>query len=136
MTSQARPAWWRRALGPVAAALVTLAIVLGASAPAAAHAELIDTDPDEGAVVETAPETVTLTFTEPVRCAVPVEDRGLGRTYIRATGGPDVTGGAFETAAAHARSSDAWRYHEIETTHMVPQNRPDELAAILLDLAT
>ncbi len=94
-------------------------------------------DPAEGAwsAPRRSPQPIA-TFTEPVRCAVPVDDRGLGRTYIRATGGPDVTGGAFETAAAHARSSDAWRYHEIETTHMVPQNRPDELAAILLDLAT
>ncbi|WP_416956452.1 copper resistance CopC/CopD family protein [Nocardioides sp. T5] len=40
--------------------------MLGA-APASAHAELIETDPVEGAVVETAPDTVTLTFNEPVR---------------------------------------------------------------------
>jgi copper transport protein len=51
----------------VAAALVALALVLLGAAPAAAHAELVDTDPDEGAVVETAPSTVTLTFSEPVR---------------------------------------------------------------------
>lgn len=74
------------------------------------------------------------TFTEPVRTAVPVDERPLGRTYVRATR-EDVTGGAFEAAAAHASTSPAWRYHEIDTTHMVPQNRPDELAAILLDLA-
>ncbi len=67
MTSPARPQWWRRALGPVCTALVALAILLGASPPAAAHAELVDTDPAEGAVVETAPDTVTLTFSEPVR---------------------------------------------------------------------
>ncbi|MCW2737497.1 MAG: copper resistance protein CopC [Nocardioides sp.] len=47
--------------------LVALALVLGGGAPASAHAELVDTDPDEGAVVETAPDTVTLTFNEPVR---------------------------------------------------------------------
>ena len=62
-----RPAWWHRALGPVAVLLAALAIVLGSSVPASAHAELVDTDPDEGAVVETAPDTVTLTFNEPVR---------------------------------------------------------------------
>ncbi|RZT88961.1 pimeloyl-ACP methyl ester carboxylesterase [Pseudonocardia sediminis] len=74
------------------------------------------------------------TFTEPVRTAVPVDERRLGRTYVRATV-EDVTGGAFTAAAAHAKDSPAWRYHEIETTHMVPQNRPDELAEILLNLA-
>lgn len=79
-------------------------------------------------------EQPVATFTEPVRTAIPVDERPLGRTYVRATG-EDVTGGAFETAAAHAKASPAWRYHEIETTHMVPQNRPDDLAEILLNLA-
>ena len=67
MTSQARPAWWHRACRPVVAALVALAIVVLGGAPASAHAELVETDPAEGAVVEVAPETVTLTFNEPVR---------------------------------------------------------------------
>lgn len=71
MTSPARPvrrhpalpAGWAR----VAAALVALALVVLGAAPASAHAELIGSDPAEGAVVETAPDTVTLTFNEPVR---------------------------------------------------------------------
>jgi copper transport protein len=71
VTSQARPAGWRRALlrgaGPVAALLVALAIVLAGVSPASAHAELVSTDPEEGAVLDAAPGTVTLTFNEPVR---------------------------------------------------------------------
>ena len=63
MVAPGRPA----GLDPVAAALVALAIVLLPGAPASAHAELVETDPAEGAVVATAPETVTLTFNEPVR---------------------------------------------------------------------
>ena len=71
MTSPARPvrqcpalpSGWAR----VAAVLVALALVVLGAGPAAAHAELIDTDPAEGSVVETAPDTVTLTFNEPVR---------------------------------------------------------------------
>jgi pimeloyl-ACP methyl ester carboxylesterase len=73
------------------------------------------------------------TFTEPVRLAVPLEQRGTGLTYVRATADPD--GAAFEPFARHARESPAWRYHEIATTHMIPENRPDELAAILRTLA-
>jgi pimeloyl-ACP methyl ester carboxylesterase len=73
------------------------------------------------------------TFTEPVRCSVPLEERGKGLTYIRATADPD--GATFEPFAAHARQSPAWRYHEIATTHMIPENRPEELAAILRGLA-
>ncbi|MBC2933828.1 copper resistance protein CopC [Nocardioides sp. zg-1228] len=49
------------------AVLVALALVVLGAAPASAHAELVDSDPAEGAVVETAPEVVTLTFNEPVR---------------------------------------------------------------------
>ncbi len=73
------------------------------------------------------------TFTEPVRLAVPLEERGLGLTYVRATADPD--GAVFEPFARHARESPAWRYHEIATTHMVPENRPGELVAILRTLA-
>ncbi|TGN64593.1 copper resistance protein CopC [Nocardioides eburneiflavus] len=51
----------------MSAALVALALVVLGGSPAAAHAELVETDPAEGAVVGTAPETVTLTFNEPVR---------------------------------------------------------------------
>ena len=72
------------------------------------------------------------TLTEPVRVSVPVERRDLGRTYIRATADPN--GALFDASAARARTSSAWRYHEIATTHMVPENRPDELATILLTL--
>ncbi|GAA5117368.1 copper resistance protein CopC [Alloalcanivorax gelatiniphagus] len=45
---------------------VALLVVLGAAAPAAAHATLVSTDPGEGAVLESAPERVTFTFDESV----------------------------------------------------------------------
>jgi copper transport protein len=66
-----RPARRHRPAGRLAAALVALALallaVVGAGSPAAAHAELVGSDPAEGAVVDTAPETVTLIYNEPVR---------------------------------------------------------------------
>jgi hypothetical protein len=71
-------------------------------------------------------------FTEPVRLARPLEQFPFSRTYVRATADP---GGPFEAPAARARASAAWRYREIATTHMVPENRPDELAGLLLELA-
>ena len=76
-------------------------------------------------------------FTEPVRLAQPLEDLPFTRTYVRATGDePDSPGGrAFATAAHRARTSPAWEYHEIVTGHMVPNNRPEELTAILAALA-
>jgi pimeloyl-ACP methyl ester carboxylesterase len=85
----------------------------------------------ERAAVRRVPQPLG-TFTEPVRCSVPLEERGKGLTYVRAT--EDPNGAGFEPFAAHARRSPAWRYHEIATTHMVPENRPQELTAILAGL--
>jgi pimeloyl-ACP methyl ester carboxylesterase len=76
-------------------------------------------------------------FTEPVRMRQPLEDFPFSRTYIRATAdAPDAAGAtAFESAAARARNSPAWQYHEIATNHMIPNNRPKELTDLLLELA-
>jgi copper transport protein len=51
----------------LAALGLVLGLVLGTAAPAAAHAELVDTDPDQGAVLDHVPEEVALTFNEVVR---------------------------------------------------------------------
>ncbi|MFI5626669.1 copper resistance CopC/CopD family protein [Nocardioides sp. NPDC051685] len=57
----------RRGLGRllVVLAAAAYAVLLGIS-PAQAHASLIGTDPEEGAVLEQAPETITFTFDEAV----------------------------------------------------------------------
>jgi pimeloyl-ACP methyl ester carboxylesterase len=74
-------------------------------------------------------------FTEPVRLARPLEDYPFTRTYIKATGEPrPESGGPFWAAADRAVASPSWRYREIATNHMIPSNRPDELARLLLEL--
>lgn len=94
-------------------------------------------DPDEGTwmTARRVPHPLGC-FTEPVRLVRPLEDFELSRTYIKATLDPptDVGAEALLRAAARAQASPAWRYHEIATTHMVPSNRPDALAALLADL--
>ena len=76
------------------------------------------------------------TLTEPVRLSKPVEDWPCSLTYIKATADPgESADSAFNRAAARARSSDRWAYHEIEATHMIPFSHPRELADILLALA-
>jgi hypothetical protein len=71
----------------------------------------------------------------PVRLARPLEDYPFTRTYIKATGEPRPdTGGPFWDAADRAMASPAWRYREIATNHMIPSNRPEELARLLLEL--
>ena len=76
-------------------------------------------------------------FTEPVFLSQPLESFPFSRTYIKATHAPenDIGNEAFWRAARHAKSSPAWRYHEIATNHMVANNRPEELARILAAIA-
>jgi pimeloyl-ACP methyl ester carboxylesterase len=75
-------------------------------------------------------------FTEPVRLARPLEDYPFSRTYIKATGEPRPEAGhPFWDAADRASGSPAWRYHEIDTNHMIPANRPGEMVRLLLELA-
>jgi len=76
-------------------------------------------------------------FTEPVFLSQPLESFPFTRTYIKATSAPenDIGNDAFWRAARHAKGSPAWSYHEIATNHMVANNRPEELARILLEIA-
>ena len=66
-----------------------------------------------------------------------VESFPFTRTYIKATQAPenDIGNEAFWRAARHAKGSPAWRYYEVATNHMVANNRPEELARILADIA-
>lgn len=57
----------RRAPALVVAVLATVIAVLGTAAPASAHATLVGTDPAEGAVLASSPDTVSFTFDEPVQ---------------------------------------------------------------------
>lgn len=77
------------------------------------------------------------TFTEPVHLAQPLEDYPFGRTFIKALGDPRQTDGPdpFYDVADRVRTDARWRYHESTSNHMIPQNRPRELADILLALA-
>ncbi len=52
--------------------LLTMAACVGLAGPAAAHNVLISSDPAEGAVVQTAPTVITLTFDEAVQDFQPV----------------------------------------------------------------
>lgn len=76
------------------------------------------------------------TFAEPVHLAKPLEEFPFTRTYVKATGDARVADGPdqFWEAADRARTSPEWRYRETTSNHMVPNNRPDELADLLLEL--
>lgn len=74
-------------------------------------------------------------FTEPVRLAKPLEDFGFPLTYVKATGEPrpDASDG-FWDAYDRAQASATWRTFTVDTNHMIPNNRPGELADILSGL--
>lgn len=75
------------------------------------------------------------TFSESVRLRRPVEEWDFTRTYIKATADPgEPPTSSFWAAAHHARESPAWSYHEVETNHLIPMNRPAELVEILTSL--
>jgi pimeloyl-ACP methyl ester carboxylesterase len=75
-------------------------------------------------------------FSEPVRLTKPLEQYDCTRTYIRATADPDGAGSdVFGRTADRLRTLPSWRYREIATNHMVANNRPRELADLLLELA-
>ncbi|MDX6349589.1 MAG: copper transport protein [Streptomyces sp.] len=91
----------RRALVLLAA---LLAVIIGAAAPASAHAALLKTTPGEDSVVKTAPAQVELTFSEGVLLA---DDsiRVLSPDGRRAdTGKPHANTGGAKTAAVALRS--------------------------------
>ena len=76
-------------------------------------------------------------FNEPAQLRTPLEERGVSLTYIKATGEPrpEGTGGPFWIAADRTKADPRWRYHEIETNHMIPFNRAKELVDILVDVS-
>jgi copper transport protein len=80
-------------------------LVLATASPASAHAQLIGSDPADGALVQEAPETVTLSFNEPVRLTpqeitvydaegrpVPSSARVLGTDVLVELDEPDTLG--------------------------------------------
>jgi len=60
------------------------------------------------------------------------------RTYIKATADRRPVGGGrpspFWAAADRAKTSQGWRYREIDTDHMIMVNKPADLVALLLEL--
>jgi pimeloyl-ACP methyl ester carboxylesterase len=93
-------------------------------------------DPDEAAwaTARRTPQPIGC-FTEPVRLVRPLEEYPFTRTYIKAAAEPrSLPTGPFWAAADRIRTSPAWRYREIATTHMVASNQPAELVSLLLEL--
>lgn len=73
-------------------------------------------------------------FADPVRLSRPLEEWPFSLTYIKATEDAREAGGAFWPAGDRANASPRWHYAEVDTNHMIPNNRPGRLAELLLAL--
>lgn len=94
--TRTRPrAWSRRLGGAVAIAAVALAGVLLATTPAAAHDQLVTTDPADGTTVQALPAQITLTFNEDV-----LPDAGATIVDVTDAAGATVAQGAPAVAGA------------------------------------
>ncbi|MEO9326990.1 copper resistance CopC family protein [Gordonia aurantiaca] len=83
----------RRTLVLVLAVLACLGVVSTWVAPAAsAHSRLVSSDPDNGASLESGPETVTLTFNEPIQTAYAVVNVVGPDNHFWQEGEPKVDG--------------------------------------------
>lgn len=103
----------------------------------ASASRAFDDPAEEAFTVPRRADQPAATFTEPVRLVQPIEDYPFTRTYIRATGdSPGAMGSAvFQRIADRCRASPQWRYREVASNHVIPVNRPRELADLLLELA-
>ncbi|MFJ1865064.1 copper resistance CopC/CopD family protein [Streptomyces sp. NPDC088097] len=95
---------------------VLCALVLGGAGPAPAHAGLSGSDPADGAVLDTAPERITLTFTESVsfpdgalRVLSPSNERVDPRPPQHADGRDDTARVALRGNLARGTYTVAWR---------------------------
>ena len=81
------------------------------------------------------------TLTDTVTLGRALEQWPFGLTYIKATDDPDERPdsafwqAAQRTKAAAAQPAARWRYYEVDSNHMIPANKPDELVEILTHLA-
>ncbi|MFJ5032130.1 copper resistance protein CopC [Streptomyces sp. NPDC088560] len=110
----ARPSRWPRRLALLCTGLLLL--LLGAAAPAAAHAAVRATDPADGTVLRTAPRQVTLTFTESVglltdsfRVYDPANHRVRTGAAGHAPGRPDTARVPLPARLAQGTYTVAWR---------------------------
>jgi copper transport protein len=102
---------------------LSIAIVVALAWPASAHAGLVSSEPANGATVATAPDAITMTFTEPPDASLSVVSvLGAGGTPI-AAGSPERIGATGLRVALPSRLSDGvytvdWRVVSAADGHL------------------
>lgn len=92
----------RRPAASLAALAAVIALLLAGALPASAHNTLVSSDPAAGAVVAALPDTVSLTFDQPVQreflTVVLTPDGGTAVPLTATASGPTVTAVVTDTA--------------------------------------
>ena len=77
-------------------------------------------------------------FTDPVHLSKPLESHAFSLTYIKATADERENAAerrsGFWQVADRVRNDPRWRYREIATSHMVQNEKPQELRDLLLEV--
>ncbi|MFJ9559367.1 copper resistance CopC/CopD family protein [Streptomyces fuscichromogenes] len=120
-----------------------LALLLGGAGAASAHASLTGSDPADGSVVKTAPEQVTLTFTEGVgfpdgalRVLSPDNERVNPRTAEHANGKANTARVALAGKLPEGTYTVAWRVvsadsHPISGAFTFSIGKPSETSVVV-----
>jgi hypothetical protein len=72
------------------------------------------------------------TYQQKLSLTVPLEERGFGRTFVRATGWAPPP---LVRTGERLREDSRWQYLELPCGHDIHRLMPDQLERILLDLA-
>ncbi|WP_060178705.1 copper resistance CopC/CopD family protein [Streptomyces sp. IMTB 1903] len=133
----------RTPLTALALVAALLAMVLGGAAPAFAHAALKGSDPAEGSILGTAPQQVTLTFTESVgfsedslRVLSPQNERVNPRPAQHVDGKDNTARVELSDELAQGTYTVAWRVvsadgHPISGAFIFSIGKPSGTAAVV-----
>ncbi|MFD3695200.1 copper resistance protein CopC [Streptomyces sp. NPDC058646] len=131
----------RTSLTVLALVAAVLALILGGAGPASAHASLSGSDPADGTVLQTAPQQVTLTFTESVtfsedslRVLSPDNERANPRPAQHADGKGNTARVELADTLPQGTYTVAWRVvsadgHPISGAFVFSIGKPSETTA-------
>jgi methionine-rich copper-binding protein CopC len=101
--------WAGRLLGAFAALLLALLVAVATAGPASAHNVLISSDPADGAVLDTAPSSVSLTFDQPVQNFDPVLVVTGPNGNLFTDGAPTISGSVISAPLGPAGPAGQYR---------------------------
>jgi methionine-rich copper-binding protein CopC len=101
--------WTGRLLAALAALALALLVAIATAGPASAHNVLISSDPADGAVLDSAPSSVALTFDQPIQNFDPVLVVTGPNGNLFTDGAPTITGNVISAPLGPAGPAGQYR---------------------------